>query len=165
MRTGVLRPTGAFILQSAIHYLAARQRTTEERLLGRLRDGEGELHAQFRLAIARMLYIALHPEQEELRSLHVFGSSVDQDARPASDLDLLVHVADPHCPLIQELHELDEEISQAYRELMQDKVPPSFSLLSIHVVTDDQVERRHGLASILSSIHMQRYRLGPPTAC
>lgn len=167
MRTGrprVLRPTGAFVLQSALHYLAARQRTTEERLQALLRKGDPALHAQFRLAIARMLYIALHPEQEDLRSMHVFGSSVDHEARPTSDLDLLVHAADPNGPLVQALHELDGELSQAYREIMGDKVPPTFSLLSVHVVTDEQVRHRHGIASILSSIHMQRYRLGPPGA-
>ncbi len=161
----VLRPTGAFVLQSALHYLAARQRTTEGRLQSLLRDGDPVLHARFRLAIARMLYIALQPGLKELRSLHVFGSSVDDEARPTSDLDLLVHVADPDGPLVQTLAELDAEVSQAYLEIMEDTVPPAFSLLSVHVVTDEQVERRHGVASILSSIHLQRYRLGPAGAC
>lgn len=160
----VLRPTGAFILETALHHLAARQRTSESRLQSHLRKGDPGLHAQFRLVTARMLYMALDPGQKELRSMHVFGSSVGDEARPTSDIDLLVHVEDPNGRLVRKLHELGEELSQAYREMMATRLPEAFALLSVHVVTDEQVRQRTGLASVITSLHLERYRLGPPTA-
>lgn len=152
------RARGAFIFEAALQHEATRRRTSLERLLETLLAGDATAHADLRVSLARMLHLALRPHPD-VRSLNVFGSSL-QEARPASDLDLLVHVADPDCPVVRALQRLNREISSAYRARFGRLVPRDFELLQVHVVTDAEVAAREGFAAILSSIHEERLCLG-----
>lgn len=155
----VLRPLGHFILDAALHHLAAVRRGDVHDVTELLREGDASCHADYRVSVAHMLYASLRPDHPGLRRMSLFGSSLRAEATPASDIDLVVHVASHDDPLVRVMQRLARELSRGFHELVPD-LPPDFGLLDLHFVDDEDVETGRGFASVLTGRHEPGMRLG-----
>lgn len=155
-----LRSAGSFILDAALHHMAAIHRTDIASVLADLRAGDGKRHADYRVSVAHMLHAALKPDHPDLRAMKVFGSSLGDHVNPSSDIDLVVHVAHRDSEIVVAITALGVELAQAFRDLIDPSLPDDFELLDLHFVDDHDVAQQRGFAAALTSIHRPGLRLG-----
>lgn len=154
-----LRPLGQFILDAALHHLAAVRRSEPPEIAARLRSGDASCHADYRVSVAHMLHAALRPDYPGLRAMKLFGSSLRAEAKPTSDVDLVVHVASHKDPLVRGMERLSRELGRGFQTMVPG-LPRDFELLDLHFVDDADVAAGRGYASVLSGRHEPALRLG-----
>jgi len=159
MRFRALPPTpGALVLATALFALSVRERVPERQLVERLRQGDRRLHSELRLCLAWALRHLLGNVTDERAAVHVVGSTLTDEARPSSDLDLIVEVPDLSPEGASALEELNADITRAYAELMTN-LGESFRLLDVHVVTSREEAQGMGFAPLLRGSSAARYAI------
>lgn len=159
-QSAALRSAGPFILDAALHHMAAIHRTDIQEVLTSLRHGDRKRHADYRISIAHMLHAALKPDHPDLRDMKVFGSSLGDEVNPHSDIDLVIHVARKDSEVVDAITTLGTELAGAFQDLIDPTLPDDFELLDLHFVDDRDVSHRRGFAAALTSLHRPGLRLG-----
>lgn len=161
MRFRDLPPTpGALVLATALFALSVRERIPEEALVERLRAGDARLHSELRLSLAWALRHALAATPLGVRELHIIGSTLREEARPASDLDLVVRVPDLPPELAPIIEALNADVTRAYTAMMAN-LGDGFRLLDLHFVTPEEEAQGTGFAALLRGSSTERYTLPP----
>jgi predicted nucleotidyltransferase len=124
---------GDLVLEAALVALSARERKPVRALVEALRAGDRRLHAELRLALAWAIRHYLARDHPAVRAAYVVGSSLDDEARPASDLDLVLDIDSGDAALRARLEGLNLEVTKAYRRLVPG-LPDDFRLLDLHVI-------------------------------
>lgn len=117
-------------------------------------ETRAEDHSRWRLRMAQRLAHRLAPERFGVAALYLFGSTKNATAGPASDIDLLVHLAAGSRPEQQRaLAEWLEGWSLCLAEanFLRTGVRRE-RLLDVQYVTDDQVARGEGYAAKIGAI-------------
>ncbi len=122
----------------------------EEELIEALRGGDPWAHSLFRYALAQEFSNYLARLCPEIRRVYVYGSTVDNRAGPASDVDLLVWVQRKTTALESLLWRLDAILLRGYRALTGFVGP--HNLFDFHLVDDEEVEARRGYGAVVSSL-------------
>ena len=90
-------------------------------------------------------------EKFGVRGFYIFGSSKNTNAGPASDIDLLIHIAEDAD--VDMLNLCFDGWSQCLSELNYLKTGyTSDGLLDLHYVTDEDIEKRTSFASKIGAI-------------
>lgn len=146
---------GRLVVEAALVATSARERRPWADILRRLHEGDGHLHAEFRVALAWAVQHYLRQILPEIGGIYLVGSSLEE-ARRASDVDILLAV--PHATEADRaaLEALNAEVSEAYAGLLED-VPPHFRLLDLHLLVDSQPSL---FRSMLRGSGTPRYQLG-----
>lgn len=127
---------GTLVVEASLLALSARERTSVRSIVQGLREGDGRLHAEYRIALAWAVHHVLRRDHPQIVDVYIVGSTLDERARISSDLDLVIlggvfseSDEDAFC-------EANRSISRAYRELVG-SVPEGFELLDLHLVPQD----------------------------
>lgn len=122
----------------------------EEELIRALRSGDPWAHSLFRYALAQELCTYLAGICPGIRRVYVYGSTAENRAGPASDVDLILWVQKKSTALESLLWRVDALLLQGYRALTGFSSPRS--LFDFHIVDDEEVAERKGYGAVVNSV-------------
>jgi predicted nucleotidyltransferase len=125
-----------------------------------------EEHWRWRLRMAQQIAAQVDPERFGVRAMYVFGSAKNASAGPASDIDLLVHLA-ARAGGHRELELWLEGWSRALAEVNYLRTGyRSDGLLDVHYVTDEDIARGQSFAVKIGAVTdaARPLPLAPPSA-
>jgi pyruvate, water dikinase len=109
-------------------------------------------HWEWRLRMAERIAVSLDADTYGVKALYIFGSTKNGSAGPASDIDLLVHL-DTNSSRRDELDIWFEGWGLCLAELNYLRTGyRSDSLLDIHYIDDDDIERRESFAAKIGAV-------------
>lgn len=146
----LLEPKVQGLFARALQRASQKISAPEENLAQALRAGDPQAHSHFRYALAQELCNYLAGICEGMRKLYIYGSTMDNRAGPASDVDLILWVQKKSSALESLLWRLNTVLLQGYRALTGCVGPPE--LFDFHIVDDEDVAERKGYGAVVSSI-------------
>lgn len=157
----VPRATGGLVLRvlmngdldQAVGLLAPPERVAPVSLeRRRVPEPPVEDHWRWRLRMAERIAATLDPQRFGVRALYVFGSTKNATAGPASDIDLLVHVAgtDEQRAALERWLEGWSLCLSEMNFLRTGR--QTDGLLDVHVVTDEDIARRTSWAAKIDAV-------------
>ena len=115
-------------------------------------DNVLEDHSQWRMVMARAIAREVDAERFGVQAMYVFGSSKNATAGPCSDIDLLVHFRGTPYQRRMLLLWLDGW-SRCLDEINHQRTGyPTENILEVHVVTDEDIERRTSFAVKIGAV-------------
>jgi len=112
----------------------------------------GEVHWRWRLQAAEAIAAQLDPERFGVQAFYIFGSANNATAGPESDIDLLIHFKGDYAQR-QELLTWLEGWSLCLSQVNTMRTGyKTADLLDVHLVSDEEVEKRTGFASRIGAI-------------
>ena len=134
----------------AIAFCNHRVRGKREQVFAALRTGDTELHSTLRYALAKELAAYLGRLGCSFQGVYLYGSTMQGEAHPSSDIDLIILVGQKKDRILALLRGLDLALVTVYRILLNTgKVP--CSLLDVHVVDLQESNKSQGYGAILDS--------------
>jgi predicted nucleotidyltransferase len=143
----------------ALTFCAKKLRRPPEEVLQLLARGDSWVHSTFRYALVNQICQYLSRLGTVVRSVYIYGSCMEDRARPCSDVDIIIWVNEKSDALVLLLERLNYLISDYYRALMGDKAEGMARMLDIHLVDDREVEAREGYGAVLSSPYTSPVRI------
>ena len=148
----LVRP--GFDVQEAFDHAFTRCRARglggTDQLLLALRAGDPVAHSSFRYAIAEEVSRQLSSLGAAFRAVYIYGSTVENRARPNSDVDIIAWVHRKTDTIRTFLALVDLSLAKAYRGLMGSEEPKH--LLDVHLVDDEDVELGRGYGAVIRSL-------------
>ena len=148
----LVRP--GFDVQEAFDHVFTRCRARglggTNQLLLALRAGDPVAHSSFRYAIAEEVSRQLSSLGAAFRAVYIYGSTVENRARPNSDVDIIAWVHRKTDTIRTFLALVDLSLAKAYRGLMGSEEPKH--LLDVHLVDDEDVELGRGYGAVIRSL-------------
>jgi len=142
--------TVAHIMEKSLEFCCKKEKNTREQIVEYMQAGRSNVHSDFRYALARTLCELIN--ESNIYAIYLFGSTVKDDARIASDIDLVVHVKSKEEKLLSLLEKLNFELLQCYKKLLGEKALNINKFLDVHLVDDREVKDGDGYGILLSSI-------------
>ncbi|MBC7318250.1 nucleotidyltransferase domain-containing protein [Candidatus Bipolaricaulota bacterium] len=124
--------------------------SAEGELVRALRVGNPWAHSLLRYALAQELCTYLGRICPGIRKVYVYGSTVENRAGPASDVDLILWVQKKSGALESLLWQVDTLLLRGYRALTGFSSPKS--LFDLHIVDDEEVAQGKGYGSVINSL-------------
>lgn len=149
---------GRLVIEASLVAMSARERAPVREVAARLREGDKRLHAEYRLALAWAIHFHLRGTLPHVEDVYVVGSSLEEQARRSSDLDLVILGAEFTERDREVLADLNDAVSRAYRDLVGG-VPEGFQLLDLHLVPREP--EHHPYRRLLVGSNAATYRLAP----
>jgi hypothetical protein len=140
-------------LDQAVGLLAPPERVAPVSLeRRRVPEPPVEDHWRWRLRMAERIAATLDPQRFGVRALYVFGSTKNATAGPASDIDLLVHVAgtDEQRAALERWLEGWSLCLSEMNFLRTGR--QTDGLLDVHFVTDEDIARRTSWAAKIDAV-------------
>lgn len=147
---------GALIVEASLVALSARERIPWREAVERLREGDARLHAEYRIALAWAVHHHLRKTHPNIEDVYIIGSALEESARRASDLDLVILGASFSDRDEDALCDLNRRVSEAYRETVGG-LPAGFELLDLHLVPREN--EHHPYRRLVSGSSAPTYRL------
>lgn len=116
-------------------------------------EGDGWTNSTFRYALAKEICKLLFNKYGEIKACYVYGSSLTNNARTTSDIDIILWVDHKSKKLIGAIEQLDLKISRCYKALLNHKVDKMDGILDIHLVNDIDVKKNRGYGIVVTAIH------------
>ena len=138
------------VLDRALARCRARGLGETGQLLAALHAGDPVAHSYFRYAVAEEICRRLACLGSVFRAVYIYGSTVDNRARPNSDVDIIAWVHRKTDAIENLLALVDLSLAKAYRGLMGSGEPKH--LLDVHLVDDEDVERGRGYGGVIRSL-------------
>jgi pyruvate, water dikinase len=111
-----------------------------------------EDHSRWRLRIAERIAAAADVERFGIKGFYLFGSAKNGTAGPGSDINLLVHFSGTPLQLSDLLSWLEGwSLSLSETNYLRTGVKTS-GLLDVHVVTDEDLEKRTDYAAKIGAV-------------
>ncbi|MBC7099894.1 nucleotidyltransferase domain-containing protein [Candidatus Bipolaricaulota bacterium] len=146
----LLGPKVQGLFARALNRASRKSFAGEEKLVQALQAGDPWAHSLFRYALAEELCTYLGEICPSIRRVYVYGSTVDNRAGPASDVDLILWVRKKSPVLESLLWRLDAVLIRGYRALTGFYGPDN--LFDFHIVDDEEVAERRGYGAVVSSV-------------
>jgi predicted nucleotidyltransferase len=134
----------------AIAFCANRSKEDEAQIYEALKEQDPVVHSTFRYAIAKGLAIYLGELNGGVRGVYLYGSAMQGEAHPFSDIDLIVLVGQKRDRIMALLRGVDLALVTVYRTLLNTSDTP-WSLLDVHLVDLREKKMRQGYGAILDS--------------
>lgn len=147
---------GALVIEASLLALSARERIPWREAARLLAQGDARIHAEYRVALAWAVHHHLRRTHPHVEDVYVIGSTLEENARKTSDLDLVILAASFNEDDEDALCELNRSVSAAYREIVGG-LSPDFELLDLHLVTEAMSE--HPYRRMLRGSSAPTYRL------
>jgi predicted nucleotidyltransferase len=125
---------------------------------------ESKDHWRWRWHMTQKIAASIDPERFGVQSVYVFGSTEKGTSGLGSDIDLLIHF-DGSEPQKEDLLLWLDGWSSCLRETnyLRTGYKSSNGLLDVHLITNEDIAKRHSYASKIESIHDPAYRLSLKT--
>jgi predicted nucleotidyltransferase len=135
------------MFDAALDFSAQRLNKSAEETTQLIRSGNESANSTFRYALSKEL-ANYFKSYSGVRKLYIYGSTMVDQARLTSDVNLILHVQgnkkDYECLLVL----LDEGLTCLFREKFN-LAEGFMTLLNCHVVTDEEISRRAGYGAML----------------
>lgn len=138
------------LLARALAGAATRGFPGEAGVVEALRAEDPWAHSAFRYALAQELCRYLADLGPTFRAVYIYGSTVENRARPASDVDIIVWVQHKTDTVESLLRRLDHLLANGYRTLAGCEHPEH--LFDFHLVDDADVELGRGYGAVVRSV-------------
>lgn len=129
----------------------ARSPVTKDGVLRRLRDGDPEMHSQFRYVLAKELSAYLGQLDAGFQSVYLYGSAMGEAASRYSDIDVIVVVKAISDQTACLLARLDLSLVSQYRDLVGTRTLPQ-SLLDVRVIDGADLVERDGYGAVIEGL-------------
>lgn len=140
------------IVIEAVRFSCRKERQTEDEFFRALQAGDENTHSRLRYALAKGISAYLGSIDENLESVYVYGSTMDDQAGFKSDIDLLVKVKSKHNGATEKsLDVLNSFLLFSYRVLLDEAEFRMNCMLDVHLVDEDDIQQRNHYGSLLSS--------------
>jgi predicted nucleotidyltransferase len=141
------------MLEAALNFSAQRLDKTVDDVALLIRSGNESANSTFRYALSKELS-NYFKNYSGVRNLYVYGSTMVDQARLTSDINLILHVHENkkeyECLMVL----LDDGMTCLFREKFN--LGAGFmTLLNCHVVTDEEISRRAGYGAMLYPVQPQ----------
>ena len=147
----------AAMLDAAFNFCTVRSGKPADAVLALVRKADVWANSTLRYAIAKEIRRELQADPK-VRDLYSMGSVMEDQARLTSDIDMVLHVESDKEDFEAWLALLDEGLVKLFRERFG--LGEGFrTLIDCHVVTDEEVSRKAGYGSLLTSAHAQLTRI------
>ncbi len=140
------------LLNSATSFCAKRLGLDELQVCHQLRVGSCQAHSTIRYAIAKKVANYLGQLGSGICGVYLYGSAMNDDAGPCSDIDLVILVERKLDQARILLQRLDLALLTSYRTLIG-TAHLSRSLLDVHLVDVEEEKKRHGYGAVIRSLH------------
>lgn len=141
------------IVPEAILFCCQKEHTTEETFFRNLQAGDEATHSRLRYALAKGIAGYLGSFDDNLQSVYVYGSTMDDNAGLSSDIDLIIRVKTKNSETKRALEILDSYLLISYRILLDNDEYRMNCMLDVHLVDEGEVQHRIDYSSIISSHH------------
>jgi predicted nucleotidyltransferase len=141
-------------LDEAIAYLAEpdEERSREPRKRPGAQPARSEVYWRWRMRIAEQIAAEIDPDRFGVRAVYLIGSTKNATAGPSSDIDLVVHT-DSDASKRAALEAWLEGWSRCLAELNYQRTGyRTGPLLDVHMVTDEDVDRRTSYAAKIGAV-------------
>ena len=142
------------IFSRAIAFCSRRVKKDQAEIFEELRSGDTELHSTLRYALAKELAVYLERLGGSFQGVYLYGSAMQGEAHPSSDIDLIVLVGQKQDRITALLRGVDLALVTVYRTLLNTGTVP-WSLLDVRVVDLWEKKMRQGYGAILDSLGMR----------
>ncbi len=133
-------------LDRAVGFLTPPSTQPDDAPQVKARPARSDSHWQWRLQAAKQIASQIDPQRFGVEALYVFGSTKNACAGPASDIDLLIHFAGTPEQRERLVYWL-EGWSLSLAELNYEMTGyTSEGLLDVHIVTDEDIEKKNSYA-------------------
>jgi len=143
--------TVAHLMEKSLEFCCMRERNSRTKVIECLQKGYSTVHSNLRYALAQKLCHLLDNENN-LHAVYLHGSTVEDNASIASDIDLILHVKEKENKLPARLEKLNKDLLHLYRNLVGEKAVKISRLLDYQVVDDREVRERSGYGAVVNSI-------------
>jgi predicted nucleotidyltransferase len=150
----VARPNAEFVnnvMESAMAFTVKRSSESEDVITKKIKSNDEWMNSTYRYALGKAIADSLRTNPE-FNNLYLFGSVVSDSARLTSDINMLLHVDADKEDFEAWVALLDEELTKNFKEKFN-AGSGFLTLVNCHVITNDDVNKRAGYASMLSSTH------------
>ncbi len=148
--SALLGPKVQGLLARALENTARKGFSGVDAVVSALRTGDPWAHSLFRYALAQELGLYLAQLCPSIRRVYVYGSTVDNRAGPASDVDIIVWVRRRLPTLENLLWQVDALLLRGYRALTHFVGPRN--LFDFHVVDDAEVREARDYGAVIRSL-------------
>ena len=145
------------MVDAALRFCTLRSNKPIGEVVRRIKKSDLWANSTLRYALAKEIRKVLSSDPD-VCDVYLMGSVIDDQARLASDLDLILHVRGEKETYETWLVLFDKGLTELFRKrfgLGQDFI----SLIDYHVVNDQEVNQRTGYGSLLTSTHHNLTRL------
>ncbi len=152
----MMNALGVLVVEASLLALSARERISWREAVERLREGDPRLHAEYRIALAWAVHHHIRKTHAQVEDVFIVGSALDDHARRASDLDLVILGTTFTDRDKEALRDLNASVSRAYRDIVGG-LPERFELLDLHLVPREH--EHHPYRRLVSGSNAPTYRL------
>ena len=120
---------------------------------------QDDIHWKWRLEMAETIARELDPERFGIKAFYLIGSAKNAESGPASDIDILLHIDSTESQrklLLKWFDEWSCRLSEVNRQITGFYTE---GLLDVHLVTDEEVEKKSGHAFRIDAVDDGALRL------
>ncbi|MDW7649916.1 MAG: nucleotidyltransferase domain-containing protein [Bacillota bacterium] len=141
------------IVPEAIRFCCQKEHMTEETFFRNLQAGDEATHSRLRYALAKGISGYLGSFDDNLQSVYVYGSTMDDNAGLSSDIDLIIQVKCKNGETKRALEILDSYLLISYRILLGNDEYRMNCMLDVHIVDEQDIKERTDYGCLISSQH------------
>lgn len=144
------------MIKSALNFCHLRSRISIHEIVEKLAADDKWTNSTFRYALAKEIsnvVVRLHG----VRDMYLYGSVMEDTARSRSGIEIILHVETEKAPCEELTAWLDSQLTARLCKLL--RINDMKNLLNIHIVTDADIDRKEGYASLLLSMNTALTRL------
>lgn len=143
--------TASQLIEASIEFCCDKEKSTRDEFVQLMQRGYKTVHSNFRYALAKKL-CQLFENERNLRAVYVHGSTIKDNARISSDIDLVLHVERKEKKLFALIERLNSELLNHYKKLIGEEAVKITRLLDVQLVDDKEVQKRTGYGVIINSL-------------
>lgn len=144
--------TANHLVESSLDFCCHKEQSSRNKVIQKMQQGYEDIHSNFRYALAKKLCLLLQVEQG-LRAVYVYGSTVKDNARISSDIDLVLHVEKKDHRLHLLIEKLNSELLTYYKRLVGEQAVNVNRFLDVQLVDDHEVQNKRGYATLITSLY------------
>ncbi|EEG77007.1 nucleotidyltransferase domain-containing protein [Dethiobacter alkaliphilus] len=139
------------IMAEAVRFGCRKEQLAEEQFLKKLLTGDVNAHSRLRYALAKGISRYLGSMDDNLESVYVYGSTMNDNAGFSSDIDLIVKVKSKNGKTRRAFEILDSFLRISYKILLADDELPIKCMLDVQLVDQRDIEQKINYGSVISS--------------
>lgn len=139
------------IMAEAVRFCCRKEQLSQEQFLKKLLSGQENVHSRLRYALAKGIAGYLGSMDDNLESVYVYGSTMDDNAGFSSDIDLIVKVKSKNGQTRRVFEILDTYLRVSYKILLATDDLQMKCMLDVQIIDQNDIEQKINYGSVISS--------------
>lgn len=143
------------LFAQALDFVSQKSQKTIQEVITLLQQEDVWTNSSLRYALADYLCRNSLPIDMDniVKAVYIFGSTLRDEARLTSDIDLIFLVVSKKSIHLNFLKVLDDALLKQYKSLIGKQVRNMKSILNVHLVNRKDVKAKRGYGAVVNSIH------------